>query len=56
MENNEQVDEYQPLIEGVKGEIQFDPGPTSGYTELGFPGVSRWILSYLWIVTCASLI
>ncbi|KAI7806511.1 uncharacterized protein zgc:174888 [Triplophysa rosa] len=56
MENNEQVDEHQPIIEGVKGKIQFDPGPTSGYTELCFPGVSWWTLSFLWIATCASLI
>lgn len=56
MENNKQVDEYQPIIEGEKGKIQFDPGPTSGCTELRFPGVSRWILSLLWIATCASLI
>lgn len=56
MEDKEQMEEHRPIAEGEKGKLQLDPGLTSGYTKLCFPGVSQWTLFFLWIATCACVI
>nr|XP_055065737.1 uncharacterized protein zgc:174888 isoform X1 [Misgurnus anguillicaudatus] len=55
-EISEQVDEQKPVIEGQKSKRQLDLDPTSGYTELCFPGFFQWTLYFLWIATHAFLI
>ncbi|XP_058603632.1 uncharacterized protein zgc:174888 isoform X2 [Onychostoma macrolepis] len=48
VENHEPVDEQQPVIEGETGKMQFDQGPTNGYSESLF---SHWTFSFLWITS-----
>lgn len=55
-EISDQMDEPQPVIEGPISKRQLDYVPTSGYTELCFPGFFRWTLYFLWIATHAFLI